>query len=186
MSKYNRLSGSNILDYLKDTYGAVNLTHKKTIGGLNPLLQANYGGDMDCTLTSITTILNTGDPAETYNQVEAVAKKYFYHPKIGTNFFCIKPILNALTGEKTHSGFLKNLGYSWNDITTTIQEKRPIILSMWNDGKNYYKKHSVLIVGYAEYNDGAIKMLMVYDNWYRSVSYIDFNKLSWISSINYI
>jgi hypothetical protein len=38
MSKYNRLSGSNILDYLKETYGVVNLTHKKTIGGLNPLL----------------------------------------------------------------------------------------------------------------------------------------------------
>ena len=55
---------------------------------------------------------------------------------------------------------------------------------MNNDGRNYYINHSVIIVGYMEYTSNC-KMLIVYDNWDESVSYIDFNKLSKISCINY-
>ena len=52
---------------------------------------------------------------------------------------------------------------------------------MWKDGLEYYKNHSVLIVGYLQTVDK--KMLVIYDNWFKSVSYIDYDKLSVISSI---
>lgn len=57
-----------------------------------------------------------------------------------------------------------------------------MLLNLWNDGRNYYKNHSVLIIGYkiTENNDF---ILTIYDNWYKHNSYIDYNKLSIISSI---
>lgn len=186
MFNKKRISESNVIEYIKQTYDKANLKSRKVIGGIAPLLQSNYGGDMDCTLTSITTILNDGDPNALYTRVEKVAKKYFYNENRGTNPLFIKCILDKLTGKKTSRGYLKNIGYNWSKIKKNIGAKKPMILSMNNDGRNYYKNHSVTIVGYAEYNDGNVKMLIVYDNWYRSESYIDFNKLSCISSINYI
>ena len=180
------ISEYNLIQYVKDTYGNASLTSKKIIGGITPLLQSHYGGDMDCTLTSITTILNNGNAVEVYKKVEQIAKKYFYNSNRGTNPLVIKCILDKMTNKKSKRGYLKNIGYSWSSIKTLIKANKPIILSMNNDGRNYYKNHSVTIVGYAEYNGGKVKMLAVYDNWSRSTRYIDYNKLSVISSINYI
>ena len=60
---------------------------------------------------------------------------------------------------------------------------------MYSDGRNYYSNHSVLIVGYREYplnnSKKAIRFLIVQDNWNKNVSFIDYDKLSIVSSINY-
>ena len=185
-SKYNRLSDANLIQYIKDLYGKANLTRRKVIGGIKPLLQKNYGGEMDCTLTSITTILNNGNPEEVYKTVEKVAKKCFYNEKRGTSPLFVKSMLDKLTKKKSKRGYLKNVGYTWSEIKKVVDSNRPIILSMNNDGRNYYKNHSVTIIGYVEYNNGSVKMLAVYDNWYSSISYVDYNKLFTVSSINYL
>ena len=186
MFNKKRISESNVIEYIKQTYGKAGLKTRKVINSIDPLLQSNYGGDMDCTLTSITTILNDGDPAALYNKVESVAKKYLYRENRGTSFLFIKCIFDKVSGKKTSRGYLKNIGYNWSKIKKNIDAKNPMILSMSNDGRDYYKNHSVTIIGYSEYNEGNVKMLIVYDNWYRSISYIDYNKLSLISCINYL
>ena len=64
---------------------------------------------------------------------------------------------------------------------------RPIILSMKNDGRNYYVNHTVTVMGYIMVRVGnrTVPILQVLDNWTKLISYIDYNKLSAISSINF-
>lgn len=156
------------------------------MSGIVPLRQADYGGEKDCTLTSIVTLYRGDKEAEDfYAEVEGAAKTYFYAPNRGTPYLFIWPILNKATGLKSSFRFFKHIGFGWQKIKSLIDEQKPFILSMRNDGRDYYKNHSVSVIGYIEYDNGA-KMLMIYDNWYRSVSYIDYNKLSFISGINYI
>ena len=73
------------------------------------------------------------------------------------------------------------------DTATIINVIKPLlitmVLSLWNDGRNYYKNHSVIIVGFNEFK--TKKILTVYDNWHETLSYIDYDKLSIISCINY-
>jgi len=56
-----------------------------------------------------------------------------------------------------------------------------MLLNMLNDGTGYYKGHTVLIIGYLELKNDFL--LIVLDNWNKDISYIDYNKLSTISSI---
>jgi hypothetical protein len=62
-------------------------------------------------------------------------------------------------------------------------------LNIHNDGRDYYKNHSVVVVGFVTYQiDGGkqIHMIAVYDNWTNSIGYVDYQKLSKISSVNYL
>jgi hypothetical protein len=48
-----------------------------------------------------------------------------------------------------------------------IDAGNPIILSMQNDGKDYYRSHTVTVIGYVEFCDEfghLIYMFQVYDN----------------------
>jgi hypothetical protein len=74
----------------------------------------------------------------------------------------------------------KGIGYDYDYIKKEIDEGNPIVLSMHSDGLDGYKNHSVTIVGYKDY--GNAKMIQIYDNWYSSHSYLDYDKLSTISS----
>ena len=151
------------------------------------MLQADYGEDYDCSITCITAMLSNGNPDETYKKVEEIAKKYFYNGKtIGTIPFFIKAILDEAANVNSKRGYGKNIGFTWSKIKSLIAMDKPIILSMLNDGRNYYRNHSVTIVGYNEYNNGKVRLLAVYDNWRKTISYIDYSKLCTISSINYI
>ena len=174
---------------MKNTYGSVTPVRSKTIVSFRPLLQKNYGGPNDCTLTSITAL---GSFKEKYARpikgvyllVEKVAKNYFYSAeKFGTIPVFIKYIINKTFSVNSHSHYGKGVGFNWNTIKQNINNNVPMILSLWNDGRNYYTQHSIIIIGYREYANA--KMLAVYDNWYDSVSYVDYNKLSTISCINY-
>ena len=167
---------------------------QRTIGNIKPLLQNDYGEDNDCTITSITTIIHSWvshiDINFIYNQVEAIARKYGYNGINGTNPIVIKQVYQKSL--KTfqipyvvNSRYMKGIGFTWNFIKDRIDHSNnPILLNLWKDGRNYYYSHSVVIVGYANtYNK---KFLVVYDNWIKDYSYIDYDKLSLISSIQVI
>ena len=63
-----------------------------------------------------------------------------------------------------------------------------VMLSMQNDGKDYYRGHTVTVVGYVEFCDGLghlIYLLQIYDNWNGSYSFLDFETMSSLSEIVY-
>ena len=54
-----RISKYNIHKYLQDTYGAsATMQQQRHLSDFPFLLQAHYGGDGDCTLTSMTAIIH--------------------------------------------------------------------------------------------------------------------------------
>lgn len=197
-----RLTSSNVNNYLEELFpnSRKRVIKSKTLEFI-PLLQADYGEANDCTITSITAcICNLLDraPEEVYNVVEHIAKKNGYNgTTTGTNPLKIKKIYDlALKSFGSNliikSGYGKCIGYSYDKICNLIDAKTPIILSVNNDGRNYYRNHSITIIGYARYRltlpNGSIRerrMLRVYDNWYKEYGFVDYEVLSTISSINY-
>lgn len=166
---------------------------KKLITNIEPLLQDDYGGVNDCTLTSITTIMKMFYPSLEVNNiyaiVENIALKYFYNSEKGTNPLLINIICNKVLkyfkiSKQSHSRIIKNIGFNFNFIKQQIDINNPIILNMYNDGNNKYINHSVIIIGYIYSN--SQKDLLIYDNWEKNINVIDYNKLSIISSINYL
>ena len=182
-----RLDNTNVNDYVKENCGSVEKREQVMVTGFIPLLQKDYGKPYDCTLTCITAILSRGkNVEETYEKVEKVAEKHFYDgDNYGTIPIFIKSIIDEVAKVNSKRGYGKGIGYNWETIKTIIRTNKPIILSMQNDGRNYYKNHSVTIIGFREYNGGELKLLVIYDNWKKSVSYVDYDKLNVISSINY-
>ena len=179
-----RLYDKNIGSYLKDQ----DLIEEKIISRFFPLLQSNFGGPNDCTLTSITAVYAFVNKYKEsfnsiYDQVETVAKKHFFTAKTGTAVVLIKSIIDKTFSTKSHSKYLKGIGFNWFNIKNNIKNNIPMILSTNNDGRNYYKNHTVIIVGYKEYN--LTRLLVVYDNWNNTYSYIDYDILSIFSAINY-
>ena len=125
-----------------------------------------------------------------YNQVENIAKQYGYSGVKGTQPVVIKIIYQKALNifkipYRAQSKYLKGIGFSWNFIKQNFNYSNiPIILNIWKDGRNYYHNHTVLIIGYVE--SQSKKMLAVYDNWFKEISYIDYDKLNTICSIQYI
>lgn len=182
-----RLDDSNLQSYIEETYEPITDEVSEMIKGYTPLLQRDYGKANDCTLTCITAMLSTGNPEVVYKKVESIAKKYFYDgDKFGTIPFFIKSILDESAAADSESRYGKGVGFNWSDIKKLIKQNKPIILSLVNDGRGYYMNHSITIAGYKEFNKGKIRILAVYDNWRKTIAYLDFNKLPTICSINYL
>lgn len=186
-----RLSASNLNTYLSDTYGAGRATVRNTISRITPVIQAEWGGANDCSLCSVMSIggfyegyKRTFD--QLYNAIVAAANKYFYDPnKFGTIPIFINDIIDDVFTVKSKRKYLKGIGFSWKLIKKNIDAGIPMVLSVNNDGRNYYINHSVVITGYIEYSNGA-QILTVFDNWTKTASFVDFKKVSMISSLNYI
>ena len=177
------LNDENISEYLLSTYGIKSSLYKIYIKDIEPLLQNDYGQENDCTLTSITTIIKyynkTIQVDVIYSITESIAKKYFYNGSKGTLPLFISTIYN-----KVLESFYIKKKTKCKLIQDQINKQQPILLNMFDDGKNFYHNHTVSIIGYAIYDD--VRLLMIYDNWFKEISYIDYNKLSSISSINYL
>lgn len=185
MFEKQRLSDKNL-----DQYVGFKTGYPKLVSKIPCLLQNDYGKDNDCTLTSITAIVKYYNPTKDveliYNRVEAIAKTRGYTGWYGTPNLTITSIYNKALSDfnlnKKAQGFYgKGIGYSFNKIQNEVNQNHPILLNLWKDGRNYYKNHSVLIVGYLIAGDK--KFLAIYDNWDYGVSYIDYDKLSIVSSI---
>ena len=193
-----RITKYNLNEYLRTTYKIVSPpSSQKQLDNFIPLLQRDYGEANDCTLTSMTAIIfflsgQKADINKVYAIVEKAAKKYGYKGEKGTPFITIRKIFHtALVAFKLPQAYAKNfkvIGYKFADIRAEINKGNPLILSLNKDGQNYYENHSITIVGYELYKTPTgkeVPMLIVYDNWYKVISYVDYNKMSRISTIHY-
>lgn len=189
------INDNNLQAYILKEYGDTShlAVKKNYIQGIKPLLQNDYGEDQDCSLTSITTVVSYYKPQLQiqfiYDQVEKIAKKFLYKGNRGTPTITMNVIFNKVLqlfqiNLKSHNGYIKNLGYNYVGIKNLINKNRPTLLSLSKDGRNFYANHTVLVIGY--YEIGKAKMIAIYDNWYKQISYIDYNKLAIISGINYL
>lgn len=81
-------------------------------------------------------------------------------------------------------------GYSFCTIKQLIDDDKPVMLSMLNDGRDYYQYHSVIVYGYVEFLDkeeNVIRLLKVHDGLNElDSSYIDFDEIDRVSFINFI
>lgn len=188
MFERKRLYPGNINDYT-----GLKMPQPKIISGIPALVQNDYGDDNDCTLTAITTCIKYFYPKidtyTIYNKVAKSGKKFGYTGSYGTPNATIKLIYNEVlrgmgSNKRACSRYFKEVGFSWNFIKKEIDAKDPILLNLWKDGRYFYQNHSVLIVGYLEYQ--GKRFLAIYDNWYRSLSYIDYQKLNPICSIHFL
>ena len=153
---------------------------------LQPLLQRNYGEELDCTITSMACIFGE----KYYGVIELIARRYGYDGDTrGTNPLTVRRIMAEfmdcahMTGT-ARSGYGKGIGWRWATVKRLIARQTPVILNLWDDGRGYYHDHTVTVIGVEEYRKD--RFLLVLDNWNESVSLIDYKKLSIISSINWV
>ena len=160
-------------------------TYRKLIP-MTGLLQKNYGKRLDCTLTSLACIFGE----QYYSDIEGIALKYLYNgDKWGTNPLAVKAIMREFMRRwdvpgKVKSAYGKGVGWNWLMARKLADRGIPAVLNLWEDGRGYYKDHSVTIIGAEKYEQA--RFLLVLDNWHETVSLIDYDKLCIISSINYI
>ena len=168
---------------LEAEYGPGELTEYTLAGKC--LLQKNFGEDYDCTLTSLAAIFGE----EHYELIESFAKDYGYDgKKRGTSPLVVASIMQRVMEElgiegTARSRYGKGVGFSWTFIGKLLSRGHHVVLNLYRDGRGYYKNHSVLVVGIAKY--GPHRLLAVYDNWNSGVSYVDYDKLCMIASINW-
>lgn len=188
------LKESNFAKYCGGS--SFSIIDENEIAGVLGLLQKNYGEEQDCTLTSMTALIQfyTKEKVEDiYTEVEKVAKKLGYKGNVGTNPIVIRTLMWTLFNKfkikkLCCSCYLKSVGFTIKFIKQLIKKDIPIILNLSTDGRNYYKNHSVLIVGYREIkspNNKTMFFLKIKDNWTKETVYIDYSKLNMICSINY-
>ena len=161
------------------------LTGYKSLGG-RALLQKNYGQKNDCTLTSLAFLYGV----EKYPQIEQIAMRYGYDgKKNGTSPFVVRKIMLACNKQFSVSGtccvrYGKGISFDYETVKSVIDKGHYLLLNLWKDGRDYYKNHAVTVIGYEAYERG--RFLIVFDNWNSTYSYIDYGKLSLISSVNWM
>ena len=159
--------------------------HHKNLGG-TPLLQKDFGKAKGCTVTSLAFLYG----AERYPQIEKIAKRYGYNgDRHGTNPLRIKTIMQACSkqlglGGVCRARYGKGIGYTYKRIKALIDSGAYVLLNLLDDGRGYYHDHTVTVIGYEEYERG--RFLTVFDNWNLDTCYVDFDKLSIISGINWM
>jgi len=208
LHEYNIMRYVTSLGYTVISREKVDLNRRKLIPALD---QNDYGKKNDCTLVSATALIKEVAQIKhlstegLYSIIEEIAEKYCsYNGELkGTNPLVISALLQRSldkfipnTKYKAKSKFLKGfpvIGFNFEKIKSYIKNMQyPMILNLLTDGRNYYKDHSVLVVGVETFKvknnktgkQKDLRFLRVYDNWNTSVSYINYELLG-ISSINY-
>lgn len=189
MNNY-RLNPTNIDEYVVNTYKQYHQKISKKLLNFYPILQADYGGEGDCTIASMAALCRYREKkklliSDIYNEIEKIAFKFGYRPNSGMNVLWLKPVLNKYLKKCTKTRAFKNIGMNWTQIKNNIEKDSPMVLSITNDGRNYYRNHCVVVVGYTEYDNGA-KIIIVYDNWQKQLGYVDYNRLHINTRINWI
>lgn len=161
------------------------MVHSRINAGV-PLLQNDYGQKNNCTLTSLAYLFG---PIH-YERIETIAKRCGYNgEKRGTNPFAIRWIMHRLIREhkrpeRARAAYMKGVGVTWKKCVDLAEASIPFLLNLHRDGRGHYADHTVTVIGYAEHENG--RFLVVYDNWAREESLIDYNKLSVFCSINWM
>ena len=153
--------------------------------------QDNYGKDNDCTLTSLTAVVDfyfahTKPVSEIYAMIEKIARKYGYTGKKGVDPWFIRRIFDEIAHKyfivptaKTNAKYFKGVGFSYETICGQIDKCNPVIMNVWNAGK--YHNHTITVIGYATTN----KTLLVSDNWSVRPQVLRWDDIGFICSINY-
>ena len=187
-----RLQATNLQNYINSKYPGAEYICARTMFYRPYYLQKDFGGLNDCTLMSISYAYKMAYPNKDinaiYNKVEAAAKKFFYNDKIGTIPFFINNIISKAFNINSQGKLVKNVGFNPSTIIKALEKGKIVILSMFSDGNNYFKNHSVSVVGYKKYkhNGRYIYFFEVRDNWNSFSSYVDYQTMSCVSSINYL
>lgn len=177
-----RLSYSTLRQEYPDL-GAV--IHSRINAGV-PLLQNEYGQKNNCTITSLSYLFGPSN----YNLIESLAKRFGYRgEKRGTNPFAIKWIMQNMIRERklpqrARAAYMKGIGVTWRKCAALSDASIPFLLNLHRDGRGHYSDHTVTVIGYEEYENG--RFLVVYDNWVREESLIDYDRLPVFCSINWI
>lgn len=161
--------------------------YRKLLTPYKALLQKNYGLKQDCTLTCLACIFGEGH----YGAIERIAIRHGYNGETyGTHFWTIRAIMAEFLrtwgmAGSARAAYGKGLGWRWSTVKNLIaQRSAPVVLNLYRDGRDYYSTHSVTVVGVEEYE--RARFLLVYDNWSEGLSLVDYDKLSIISSINWV
>ena len=168
-----------------DYPSAGKLLRARNLGG-DALLQRNLGGAQNCTITSLAFLFG----AERYGEIERLALHRGYFPKWrGTNPFFIRAIMYRCRrrfGVSAHCrvAYGKGVMFTYRRIQRIIDGGEYLLLNLLRDGRGYYRDHTVTVIGYEEYEHA--RFLLLYDNWNAAVSYLDYDKLSPIASINWL
>ena len=100
------IGNERLLEYLHEEYTFSDIRSVKInqLSNIKPLLQENFGkaDDLDCTLTSITTILTyycNKTPQEIYDVVLKYASKFCYTERTGTQPPAMRTIMNKAAKE---------------------------------------------------------------------------------------
>lgn len=189
------ITSFSIRKYVEQTYGKISNFNYKNIGLKKAFLQNEFGGTEDCALVSLLTVLNyyiiISDLNNVYNLIEKIAKKYCFSNNYGIILpFYKKIIIEIFNYYKLPVSLIrqhkfKELNWNFKNIINSINNKKPILLSIHKDKYNYYKNHTVVVDGYYEYiiNNKKIYMLQIRDNWNNQITYVDYQKLDILTSI---
>lgn len=161
--------------------------YRKLLTPYKALLQRDYGLRQDCTLTCMACIFGEGH----YGALERIAIRHGYNGEThGTWPWTVRAIMAeflrtwGISGQP-RAAYGKGVGWRWSTVKGIIaQRSAPVILNLWRDGRGYYADHSVTVIGVEEYE--RARFLVVYDCWSEGLSLVDYDKLSIISSINWV
>lgn len=169
---------------------------------IEPLLQNDYGFANDCSITTITSLIAYLTGREDYGNIYDIVTRNIKPRWVSNNLYGTIPLFISrivnntvndlkISGVRCYSRYLKGYGFNYNKIKDILKESNaPIILNIFKANDGYYINHTVLVKGYSVYKDinsgDTVKFLMIYDNWVKRLRYIDYDKLYWISSIDYI
>lgn len=192
-----------VMSYLKLKYPKciIKVGKSKSISNIKSFLQADYGKENDCSITAMATVFyhklnGQVDFDHIYNVVEQAGYDWGYGDW-GTKTYSIKSIMERSAKvlnvkQKAIVKHYKGIMWNINSVMDLIDKGNPMVLAIQKDGRRYYDKHSVTIMGYAQYDvtfNGQTfteSYLRVFDNWTKTPMYIDYQLLGMLSCINYM
>lgn len=165
--------------------------------GFKLLKQADYGEELDCSLTSITACILYYmrkkkpnyfiTPRNIYNYVERIAKNYWYN---GTTFGVFSGFIKYIydkslgyffnTKMNVTARVIKGLGYNFNTIIAQIDQGNPVLLIL--SKASIYKNHVVTAIGY----DKDKQQLYISDNWVDYPVILNYSDIGLTTIINYV
>ena len=205
------LNDKNIGNYILSSELNIGEVEIKEVKELNvqPFLQKDFTElEQDCVFTSIVTCVHyfypEVAPQDIYNVAVAIYQREFpsFQKIEGVVPFVIKHVYSEVYKFfKLHyysikSRYVNRIGFNYNTIKQQIDQGIPVIVSMYNDGRQFYKNHTVTAIGYMGFQMDNLdpfmehikpkkerNVLMVYDNWSTEIRYVDLKEVSSISLI---
>ena len=176
----NRIADLN--EYIEKNYPKAIFMESSEIEIPNFLQRDFQDGEKNCTLASLTRIINYYfkdlDKFKIYGEIFEIARRNGYFKEIGTLPFFISRIANTYFKKNKMKIKARGiyLGNFYSHVKEEIDKFHPVLMNL---ATGYYKNHSLVIFGYSlyDYRGMKIKILHVYDGWNKSPSYIDYSDL---------